>query len=342
MTTPATNQPTSTPTSPTPESSSSDPTAGQGSAHRDVGNASPAEAQDAAAEAFVLEAFGASNDVQEGAAPIPPGQTSPADPAPAAPSTQTSPQEQSTVQQTPPANPQQPVTPTTPVQPAQQPATPVQPTPPQQAQPQAPVPAQAVSDPQDGLRALADAVEQGRSKFVDALATTAYRLSAEDADALVADPAVAVPKMLANAHVNIVQNVLRTIGAQMPHLVGGLLEARQRNAEYENAFFTKWPQLDRQKDEPVVRQLAAAYRMANPAASSDELIQMVGAQAVVALGRIQAQVPVAPAAPSPRQQGFRPAAANSPPAQVQQTPTNPFEAMAEAMLSEDRGGFYVE
>lgn len=246
------------------------------------------------------------------------------------------------MQPTPPANPQQPVQPATPAQVEQPPATPVQPAPTQQAPQQAQPPAQAVSDPQDGLRALADAVEQGREKFVDALATTAYRLSSEDADALIADPAAAVPKMLARAHVNIVQNVLRTIGAQMPHLVGGLLEARKKNAEYEDAFFAKWPQLDRVKDERVIRQLAAAYRTANPAAPSDELIQMVGAQAVVALGRLQAQAPVSPVQPIPRQQGFRPAAANSPPAQVQQTTTNPFEAMAEAMLSEDRGGFYVE
>lgn len=310
--------------------------AGQSDLHREIGNATPEEAHDPAADSFVLDAFNETPEFQEGDAPQ--AQPTPApstQPSPPAQQQQQAPQAQQQVPQAQPA-PQQ-------AQPAvaQAPTTQVQPAPTQQVQ-QPVQPAQAVVDPQDSFKQLADAVEGARAQYESALATSVYQLKAEDAEALVTDPAKLVPQLLARAHVNIVQNVLRTVGQQMPHLVGGLLEARTRHTEQENEFYARWPQLNRQTDEMTVRQLAAAFRTANPNATKDQMIQMVGAQAVVALNRLQAQAPAAPQQPPPRQQGFRPAAASSPPAAgVQPTQVNPFAAMAEAMLQEDMG-LYVE
>lgn len=336
--------PNTTPTSPTPETSNSDQTGGQGDLHRETGNASPAEAADPVADQFVLDAFFATPELQEDGAEVPVVVTAP---TPSQPVTQpsspeTSPPAQPAVVQQPVQQAQQPVGQQPAPQPGQQPAQQVQPAPTQPVTQQAAQPAQAVGDPQDGFKALADAVEASRGKFVDALSTTVYRMSTEDTEALVTDPASVVPKLLAQAHVNIVQNVLRTVGQQMPHMVGGLLEARQEHVKREDAFYQKWPQLNRQTDERVIRQLAAAYRTANPQASSDELIQMVGAQAVVALGRLQAAAPAAPAAPQPRQQGFRPAAASAPAGSVNPSAINPFSAVADALLAEDNDTFMVE
>lgn len=321
---------------PTPQSQSSDPTGGQSDLHREIGNATPEEAHDPDADAFVLDAFSETPEFQEGdapqAQPTPAPSTQPSPPAQQQPVAQA--QQQPTAQPQPAPQQAQPAAPPAP-------ATQEQPAPAQQAPQQQPPAAAAVVDPQDSFKQLADAVEGARAQYEQALATSVYQLKTEDADTLMTDPAKAVPQLLARAHVNIVQNVLRTVGQHMPHLVGGLLEARARHMEQENEFYTRWPQLNRQTDEMTVRQLAAAYRTANPTATKDQMIQMVGAQAVVALNRLQAQAPTVQQ-PTPRQQGFRPAAASSPPAAgVQPTQVNPFAAMAELMMQEDQG-LYVE
>lgn len=341
MSTPNSN---TTPTSPTPESSSSDPTGGQGELHRESGNASPAEAADPVAEQFVLDAFSSTPEFQEDGTEVVPvvvAAPTPSQPVAQPSSAETSPPAQPVEGQQPAQQAQQPAVQQAVPPPGQQPAQQVQPAPTQPAQQQPAVPAPAAVDPQDGFKALADAVEASRGKFEDALSTTVYQLKAEDTEALMADPASVVPKLLARAHINIVQNVLRTVGQQMPHMVGGLLEARKENSAREDAFYAKWPQLNRQTDEGTIRRLAAAYRTANPQASSDELIQMVGAQAVVALGRLQAAAPAA-VPPQPRQQGFRPAAASVPAGQVNPSAINPFSAMADALLGEDNDTFMVE
>lgn len=136
------------------------------------------------------------------------------------------------------------------------------------------------------LEALRAEVDKNKDVFINALAQEVYKLDQSDMDELDAQPAVAIPKLLAKSHFNIVQNVLGTLAAQIPHVVGGVLEARKKQESLEDEFFTRWKDsgLDRSKHRQQVLQIAQAYRQLNPNATKDQMMEFVGAQAVVMLG----------------------------------------------------------
>lgn len=219
---------------------------------------------------------------------------------PVAPVVQTPVPQQVTPAPTPaPAQGQQPVAP-----PAQAPQAPAA----------AATPPVSVERPEDGLRVLQQQIESNREQIIDLVAQKTYKLSNEEVDAINVDPAQAIPKIAARIHVNAVQGVLEHVAQQLPNVVAGLLEARTRYDQLENTFYSKWPQLDRGQHGETVKQFAAAYRKVNPEAGFDDMVRIVGAQAVVALGlnpqQVQAQAPAAPQVQ--RQAPFSPAGVSAP------------------------------
>jgi len=184
--------------------------------------------------------------------------------------------------------------------------------------------------------ALRQKVEENREMFTQALTESVYKLSDTEKDELAVDPGTMVPKLMAKAHLNMVQNVLGVIAQQMPVMVNSIIQANAQHAELENAFFSKWPQLDKDKDRQTVMSLAAAFRKAEPNADFNRMVQMVGAQAVVALGKLQPAAPaVHPQAAPQVVNGFVPAANGTPAPSPAPKNDNPFAVWNDMILQEE-------
>jgi len=179
-------------------------------------------------------------------------------------------------------------------------------------------------------------IEKNEGVFTQALAETVYKLDDATVEELNTSPEVAVPKLLARSHMQIVKNVVGTIAQQIPAAIAGYMAAEQQNRVLEDKFFSQWPQLDREKDRATITQIAANFRRQNPNASYDDTVRFVGAQAVVMLNKL----PVANAAPQAaapqqvRQAPFVPAANGTAAPSAGGSDGNPW-ASAVQVLSED-------
>lgn len=166
------------------------------------------------------------------------------------------------------------------------------------------------------LDQLAQAVEANKGVFEDALATTVYKMSDDDMNGLDSDPANMIPKLLARAHVHIVQHTLGTIAQHLPGMVLGVQQAERKHQEAENEFFDAWPVLkaDVPKYRNQVLEVARNFRAQNPTTSKADMIKFVGAQVMVMNGLVgQAQAAAAPPqAAAPSGAGFVPAGGGLP------------------------------
>jgi hypothetical protein len=202
----------------------------------------------------------------------------------------------------------------------------------QSAQP----PEQAAAGPQNALEAFNQALEQNRTAFTQVLADQVYKLSEEEMVELDTQPQVAVPKLLARAHINIAQNVLGTVAQQLPALVQGIQQANVQHKQMEDQFFGQFPQLDPVKDRAVVLECAKVYRAANPSADFATMAKFVGTQALIMTGKYQAPAAQAaqPATPPISNAGrFVPAATMTPAAGIPTNgnESNPWANIAQAL-----------
>lgn len=257
----------------------------------------------------------------EQVAPVPPAQTQQQVPAAEAP-VQAAPE----TQQVPPAQPGQQQQPQ-----VQQPVGAPQD---QGTQPQAAAP---VQQQQDSVAALQAEIEKNKDTYIGMLAEQVYKLDDETVEALNTEPASVIPKLLARAHVEMARNVLATVAQHVPAAVMGTLEAQRRSEETMQAFYAKWPQLDRAKDQATVLQIARQFRHLNPNADFETMANFVGSQAVVMLGRTGQPVtapaptnPTMPARPAP----FVPAGRGAPVRGPAPKSDNPFADIAD-MLAMD-------
>lgn len=161
----------------------------------------------------------------------------------------------------------------------------------------------------DGFTQLDTLIEQQRPKVIEALAQQSYQLTEDELNGLQEDPGRTVPKLLARAHVNAVQGVLRHVAQQLPSMLAGMLQLREQNKQREDTFWNAWPQLDRQKHEQQVTQVARVFRQINPTADMNTFVQHVGAQVMLMNGLHRAAAPVQPQATQPRPAPFVPAGA---------------------------------
>lgn len=154
--------------------------------------------------------------------------------------------------------------------------------------------------------------------------TTEYGLSQEDALALQTQPETVLPRLAAQMHMRVMQDVVKHV-QQMAAYVPQMLQAQLAQQEAENSakqeFFGEWPGLSAHYQATV--QNAMMVRQANPNATKQQVIEMAGMVTAMALGldpsavRRQAQAQqVQRQMPAPRATNVppRPAAVGSGPA----------------------------
>ncbi len=112
--------------------------------------------------------------------------------------------------------------------------------------------------------------------------TQAYALSPEQAEEFEINPAEALPKFAAELHLKVLENVMATVQNTLPNTMQTLLTQTETARRNETDFFDKWPEL--QGHQTLIGQKAAEYRKANPQASKEDAIKMVGFNTLLALG----------------------------------------------------------
>lgn len=167
---------------------------------------------------------------------------------------------------------------------------------------------------------------QWRGQSEELLATHHYALTQEQIDEMDLDPAKFIPKVMSRVYLDAVTAALTQVTQHLPRLVAQINAQSVNSDKSEESFYSRWPKL---KDHaPTVLRMGATYRQLNPAASVEEFINEVGAQAMVALRISPEEMGVQTQKPNGKTvTPFRPAA--STPAGGAQTPAAPPNVFAQ-------------
>jgi hypothetical protein len=187
---------------------------------------------------------------------------------------------------------------------------------PGQAAPQAAVQGQPAAQPQvNPIEALRASVEAQRENFINVAAQSyADSFTDEDVEEFSSNPKVALSKMGARLHFDIVQNTLGMVAARLPEMMTGLMQAQSAHKQAEDAFYGQNPDLRAHDDK--IRPIAQMYRQLNPTMPQEQFMANLAGLARMQLGLVQAQpqAPVQNPAPQPvvsaqpqRVPAFRPA-----------------------------------
>lgn len=165
-----------------------------------------------------------------------------------------------------------------------------------------------------------------RSTTETLLAEHHYKLTEEDVAQLNENPAAYIPRAMSRVYLDTISASFQQFVNYLPRMVHQVLEAREQNSEQENAFFGRWPDLKAHKD--AVIRLGAAYRQSNPAASQEDFINEVGAQAMVAL-RLNPQLQLVPdkAPEEEKKPSFKPANGGPGGGDIKPKSNNPFDQL---------------
>lgn len=208
-------------------------------------------------------------------------------------------------------------------------AAPEQQAAPTKEEPKQPAPAQQAqdgpqgesSDPAD-ITSLIEGATKNRDALIKGLAQERFQLTSEEQEEFETDATSAISKFGARVYFDAVSSALNHINTQVPRLVSGFLQAQKVHQDNENAFYSRFPAISKEKHEKDVFQFANAFKAANPGISKDDLFAMIGAAVMARHGLSAAPAKPAEAAtlkPAP----FAPA---RPGVQVRATPEtdNPF------------------
>ena len=155
------------------------------------------------------------------------------------------------------------------------PETPGQSTPPDQPS------AGPYIDPYDPAM-LSQHLTQNEAGAVELVADRLFQLSPAEKEALEQDVIGTVPKLLAKVFVKSQQNVLQQLGRIIPVMMQRHLSAVKRNTGNEDQFYSRWPDINREKHGDTVVKYAAVYRQMHPQATLGQMIEDLGPMVMMA------------------------------------------------------------
>lgn len=182
------------------------------------------------------------------------------------------------------AQPQSPAAPAEPVAPAQAPTAPT----PQSPAPE-PQPAQA---PQPALD-----YNSWRTQQMGNLEKH-YALDADTAQALLTEPETVLPRLAAQVHLEVTENVLKAVQQMVPGMIQQVNQSTVVETQAQEAFFSQNPDL-KGVDRAKILQIGAMFRQVNPNADANTAISTIGSMVRTALGMPAASVPGQDAAFTP-------------------------------------------
>lgn len=137
--------------------------------------------------------------------------------------------------------------------------------------------------PEDEPKALTNEERQQLRTQAQEELVAQFTLNEEDAELMLSAPEQVLPKLAANMYLDIFDGVLQAMQTQMPHMIAAANLQQATKASYEQKFFNAWPQLTEATHRGTIQRITASFRDLNPAATEEEVIQEVGAQAWIAL-----------------------------------------------------------
>lgn len=165
-----------------------------------------------------------------------------------------------------------------------------------------------------------------------------YRLTDEEATAMLTEPETILPKMAASVHARVVKNVLQQLPQVIANLVPHVLQQQTQEKSQRELFFSLNNDIADTKYATAIQQAGQLFRQLNPNASAEEAAFAVGNMVRASVGlplKVQgAQATEAPAQSQPRTQPFVPAQGGGG-GSVKPAPTNEFVAFAQELIDLD-------
>lgn len=139
-----------------------------------------------------------------------------------------------------------------------------------------------------------------------------YKLSEEDTRSLLTEPETVLPRLLAEAHMQMTKSVLESVQGIIPNVMETTQVASKAETEARNAFFSVNKDLAKPEYEEAILAAGSVFRKLNPLVPRDEAVRRIGEMARVSLGlpllsAQMEQVVETPPAPKP----FTPARGNT-------------------------------
>lgn len=168
-----------------------------------------------------------------------------------------------------------------------------------------------------------------------------YKISDDDASALLTEPEVVLPKLLAEHHVRVMEQVLTSVQQMVPRVLEQHTYAVTREQAAKQQFLAVNSDLADPRFERAIATFGQTFRSLNPNATGEEAARAVGNLVRAAYGMTPPNPGVGqpPAATPPAQmptQPFAPVRGGGGGPAPAAPPQNPFEALALDFLIEDR------
>lgn len=158
---------------------------------------------------------------------------------------------------------------------------------------------QAQQQPQAGQPPID--MEKARGEALKHLESTLYNLDDETRKKLVTEPDQVIPQLAAQLHLNVMEQVFKTVQPLVQNLLGTTLQQREAAQRAERDFFRQYPALEKYPDD-VMKALQTIKSM-NPNATREQIISE-GAQ--LAAFNIRRRLAARGQQPNQQQQQARP------------------------------------
>lgn len=163
-----------------------------------------------------------------------------------------------------------------------------------------------------------------------------YGITSEQASQIAVSPETALPKLLAQAHANAVEESMRLFQTMLPQMMEQTQPVLNNKADAWKKFQTDWPEFTTDDQLAVVAKHVTAYRRDHPQATAEEVSQRGGLMAAVELGMDLSKKFGSP--PATTETPARPMPPAAPGGATSLTPgksDNQFVQLAEELLNDD-------
>ena len=152
-------------------------------------------------------------------------------------------------------------------------------------------------------------VSKARDAYVAQLEKT-YQLSDEDAKTALLEPEKVLPRMAANLHARVLQEVVQQVQLAMPTMLQQFTSQSSVEAKAASDFYGQWPGLNKPEYKDAIMTAGKMYRQLNPKADAKTAIAAIG-KLVCSTLDLDATVIGAKGSPAPAKAGggktFKPA-----------------------------------
>jgi hypothetical protein len=172
--------------------------------------------------------------------------------------------------------------------------------------------------------------------------TGEYKLSDDDATAMLTEPEVVLPRIAAELHLRVMESAMTAVQRMLPSMLHSYQQVNDSEQKAKNLFTTVNPDLADPQYEQAIFQFGQTYRAVNKNASPEEASRAIGnlvraAYGLQAPGQTPAGSPPASmgSAPAPAAAPFVPVRGGGGQGVPSGAPQNPFEQLALDFLKED-------